>query len=165
MTGEFQIKGIDGVLANMRELSLQMRGKIARAAGRKGANVIRDAAKAGWRQVDRAGTPNKIYEKVAMQFAGRTFKRTGDIMFRVGIQGGARQYANTRANRRAGRVGGSYQVDGSTFYWRFYELGTSRQPARPVMQPALFNNGPAILAAFVGELTRGLARFKKKAGT
>jgi HK97 gp10 family phage protein len=108
--------------------------------------------------VDRAGTPNKIYENVAVQFAGRTFRRTGDIMYRVGIRGGARQYSNTKQNRRSGRVGQTYKVDGSTFYWRFYELGTSRQPARPVMQPALFNNGPAVLAAFLAALEAGIRK-------
>lgn len=162
---DFDFKGVDGVIANMRELSLQMRGKIGRTAVRKGANVIRDAAKAGWQQVDRTGTPNKIYEKVAVQFAGRSFRQTGDLMFRVGIRGGAKQYADTKQNRRARRVGGSYNVDGSTFYWRFYELGSSHQPARPIMQPALFNNGQAALNAVVTELQRGIARFKKKAGT
>jgi HK97 gp10 family phage protein len=162
---DFDFKGVDGVIANMRELSLQMRGKLGRAAARKGANVIRDAAKAGWQQVDRAGTPNKIYERVAVQFSGRAFKQTGDLMFRVGIRGGAKQYANTKQNRRARRVGESYKVDGDTFYWRFYELGSSHQPARPIMQPALFNNGPAALNALVAELQRGFARFKKKAGT
>jgi HK97 gp10 family phage protein len=159
---EFRINGIDGVVANMKAHSLAVRGKVGRAAGRKGANVIRDAAVIGWQQVDRAETPNKIYENVAVQFAGRTFRATGDIMFRVGIRGGARQYANTKENRRKRRVGESYKVDGSTFYWRFYELGTSRQPARPVMQPALFNNAPTILSAFIAELTRGLARIQKK---
>jgi HK97 gp10 family phage protein len=155
---DFKIEGADKVIANLRALSVQVRGKIGRTAGRKGANVIRDAAAAGWRQVDRAGTPNKIYENVAVQFAGRTFRRTGDIMYRVGIRGGARQYSNTKQNRRSGRVGQTYKVDGSTFYWRFYELGTSRQPARPVMQPALFNNGPAVLAAFLAALEAGIRK-------
>ena len=162
MAEDFELRGVDNVIENMRGFSLQVRGKLARTAGRKGANVIADAARAGWRQVDRAGTPNKIHENVAVQFAGRTFRRTGDIMFRVGIRGGARQYANTKANRRAGKVGGTYQVDGSTFYWRFYELGTSRQPARPIMQPALFNNGPAAFEAFASALTAGIARYKRK---
>lgn len=162
MADEFKLKGVDNVIANLRGFTLDVRGKLGRAAGRRGTNVIADAARAGWRQVDREGTPNKIYENVAVQFAGRTYKRTGDIMFRVGIRGGAKQYADTKANRRAGRVGGSYKVDGSTFYWRFYELGTSRQPARPVMQPALFNNGQAAFAAFAQSLTQGIARFKRK---
>lgn len=51
---------------------------------------------------------------------------------RVGVRGGARiPYTNNAQNRRSGRVGKTYQADGRVFYWRFLELGTSRQPATP----------------------------------
>ena len=47
-------------------------------------------------------------------------------------RGGARiPYTNNAQNRRAGRVGQTYQADGRVFYWRFLELGTSKQPATP----------------------------------
>lgn len=161
---EFEIKGLDGVLAEMRKASVQVRGKVARAAVRKGANVVRDAARDGWARVDREETPNNIAENVAVQFAGRTFRRTGDVMFRVGIRGGAKQYVNNTRNRRMRRVGGTYATGGSTFYWRFYELGTSRQPARPVMQPALFNNAGKALAAMAAEFERQFGKLGKGPG-
>lgn len=161
---EIKVEGLDKVVAEMRKVTVQMRGKIARSAVRKGANVVRDAAKQAWARVDREETPNNIAENVAVQFAGRTFRRTGDIMFRVGIRGGAKQYANTKENRRARRVGKTYKTGGSTFYWRFYELGTKRQPARPVMQPALFNNGQAAFNAMVNEMNRQFAKLGKGPG-
>lgn len=164
MMADFQVEGLDGVLAQMKGVSLQVRGKVGRAAVRKGAVVVREAARAGWRQVDREGTPNKIHENVAVQFAGKTFRATGDIMFRVGIKGGAKQYTNNTGNRRQRRVGKVYATGGSTFYWRFVELGTSRQPARPVMQPALFNNGSAISQAMVAEFVRQFAKLGKGPG-
>lgn len=153
---EFKIVGLEQVLANMRSVSVQVRGKIGRAAVRKGANVVRDAAKAGWARVDRADTPNNIAQNVAVQFSSKTFRRTGDVMFRVGIRGGAKQYVNNKANVRARRAGKSYATGGSTFYWRFYELGApnNNQPARPVMQPALFNNGSAAMNAMAAEFDR-----------
>lgn len=151
---EFKIVGLEKVLANMRSVSVQVRGKIGRAAVRKGANVIRDAAKEGWARVDREDTPNRIADNVAVQFAGRTFRQTGDVMFRVGIRGGAKQYVNNKANVRARRAGKSYATGGPTFYWRFYELGTKNQPVRPIMQPALFNNGSAAMNAMAAEFDR-----------
>lgn len=155
---EFKIVGLEKVLANMRSVSVQVRGKIGRAAVRKGANVIRDAAKEGWARVDRADTPNNIAQNVAVQFSSKTFRRTGDVMFRVGIRGGAKQYVNNKANVRARRAGKSYATGGSTFYWRFYELGTKNQPARPILQPALFNNGQQAMNAMAAEFDR---QFKK----
>ena len=51
---------------------------------------------------------------------------------RVGVRGGAQvPYTNNAHNRRSGRVGKTYQADGRVYYWRFLELGTSRQPATP----------------------------------
>lgn len=164
MADEFAIQGLEPLLQQMRSVSVQMRGKVARAAVRKGANVVRDAARAAWQRVDREGTPNKIYENVAVQFAGRTFRRTGDVMFRVGIRGGAKQYVNNTRNRRMRRVGQGYATGGSTFYWRFYELGTSQQPARPVMQPALFNNGAAAMQAMAAEFDRQFRKLGKGPG-
>ena len=61
-------------------------------------------------------------------------------MTKVGVMGGARQktYVDNRANRRAGRVGATYEVeDAETFHWRFLELGTRKMRARPFMRPAL----------------------------
>lgn len=161
---EFEVEGLAGVLAQMKGVSLQVRGKVARAAVRKGANVVRDAARKGWERVDREGTPNSIAKNVAVQFAGKTFRATGDVMFRVGIKGGAKQYVNNTGNRRARRAGKVYATGGSTFYWRFYELGTSRQPARPVLQPALFNSGSAVSQAMVAEFDRQFRKLGKGPG-
>jgi len=164
MMAEFEVEGLAQVLAQFKDVKAQLRGKATRAAMRKGANVVRDAAKAGWRAVDRKETPNTIADNVAVQFAGRTFRRTGDIMFRVGIRGGAKTYANNTGNRRARRVGKEYSTGGTTFYWRFYELGTSSQPARPIMQPALFNNADKALSAFVDEMNRQFLKLGKGPG-
>ncbi|MFX8433551.1 HK97-gp10 family putative phage morphogenesis protein, partial [Acinetobacter baumannii] len=46
-------------------------------------------------------------------------------------------------------VGKKYQTDGRVFYWRFLELGTSRQPATPFLRPALYENIEQITDKFV----------------
>ncbi|WP_192957017.1 HK97-gp10 family putative phage morphogenesis protein, partial [Acinetobacter baumannii] len=72
------------------------------------------------------------------------------LVMRVGVRGGARiPYTNNAQNRRSGRVGKTYQTDGRVFYWRFLELGTSRQPATPFLRPALYENIEQITDKFV----------------
>jgi HK97 gp10 family phage protein len=51
----------------------------------------------------------------------------------VRVRGG--KYANTRANRRKGRVGQESAI-GDAYYWRFLEFGTSKAAARPFIRPA-----------------------------
>lgn len=162
---EITVNGLDQLHARMRSISEGMRKKAARAAMRKGANVVRDAAKAAARAIDRPETPNKIHENIAVQFNGRLLRRSGDIGFRVGVRGGARQYANTKENRRKSRVGETYKVEGSTWYWRLIEFGTSRFAARPFMRPALENNAGKVLQAVVSEMNKQIDRLAKKGMT
>lgn len=165
MANEFQIHGLEPALANMRKLGPELSKKGARFAMRKGANIVRDAAKRNVAAWDDPNTPEKIADHVAIQFAGKTFKRTGDVMFRVGIRGGAKQYSNTKENRGKSRVGKTYATGGSVFYWRFQEFGTSHQGARPAMRPALSENVGQVTETVVTELNRALDRAAKKAGT
>lgn len=51
----------------------------------------------------------------------------------VRVRGG--KYANTRANRRKGRVG-QESGTGDAYYWRFLEYGTAKAAARPFIRPS-----------------------------
>lgn len=164
MANEFQIQGLDEVLRKMRALGPGLAAKGARTAMRKAANVVRDAAKAGAAKLDRPETPNRIADNIAVQFSAKTLKTTGDVMMRVGVRGGAKQYSNTRENRGKGRVGKEYATGGSTFYWRFLEFGTSKMPARPFMRPALQENVGKATDVAVVELNKAIDRLAKKAG-
>lgn len=164
MANEFQIQGLDEVLAKMRALGPGLAAKGARTAMRKAANVVRDAAKANAAKLDRPETPLRIADNIAVQFSAKTLKTTGDVMMRVGVRGGAKQYSNTRENRGKGRVGTEYAIGGSTFYWRFLEFGTSKMPARPFMRPALQENIGRATDVAVVELNKALDRLAKKAG-
>lgn len=161
MTVSFTIKGLDAAIAKMKALPRELRAKGAKAAGRKGANVIAKAVKANARKVDRPETPNNIANNVKVQFASKTFRRTGDIMFRVGIAGGAKLYSNTSDNRRKRRVGKKYNTGGETFYWRFLEFGTQKMQAKPFMRPAMDASvGPAT-EAVVKELNKQIDKLSK----
>ncbi|EXD15142.1 hypothetical protein J479_2627 [Acinetobacter baumannii 1297] len=115
---------------------------------RKGMNLVRDKARAKVKQLDDPSTPQKIWKEIVVQ-NGRS-RNKNYLVMRVGVRGGARvPYTNNAQNRRAGRVGKTYQIDLSVFYWRFLEFGTSRQPATPFLRPALYENIEQVTDIFV----------------
>jgi HK97 gp10 family phage protein len=157
MASEFQIQGLDEVLAKMRALGPALSAKGARTAMRKAANVVRDAAKANAAKLDDPATPNRIADNIAVQFAARTLKTTGDVMMRVGVRGGARGY-----NRQTHK--GVAKGVSPVFYWRFLEFGTSEMAARTFMRPALQENVGRATEVAVVELNKAIDRQIKKAG-
>lgn len=171
MTVEFKLEGLDAVLKKMRALPVDIRQKGARFALRKSANLVRDAAIANAERINDPATKEEIAKNIAVRFSSRESRRTGDVIFRVGVLGGARRYANTKENRRARRVGESYSTDGSsanpggdTYYWRFVEFGTQDAPAQPFMRPALENNTESATSTFARNLDGWLDRYFRKQG-
>ncbi|EMU9144685.1 HK97-gp10 family putative phage morphogenesis protein [Acinetobacter baumannii] len=144
-----QIHGLDDALRKMRAIGNEKTVKrIARKAMRQAMNIVRDEARQKVKRLDDPTTPEKIWKEVVVQ-NGRSRNKNALVM-RVGVRGGARiPYTNNAQNRRAGRVGKTYQSDGRVFYWRFLELGTSRQPATPFLRPALYENIEQVTDKFV----------------
>lgn len=164
-----QIEGIEALQGKLRGLPQALRAKGIRYAGRKAAIVIQQAAVANAMRIDDPATAESIAKNIVVRFSNRTFKRTGNIMFRVGVMGGARQYAETKENRRKRRVGDSYETGGDksnpggdTWYWRLIEFGTERFPAKPFMRPALDQNLGKATDEFVRQMDRWLTRNIKK---
>lgn len=167
---EFSIDGLEELRAKLQEVRAETQYKGGRAALRKAAQVVRDAARAGAARVNDAATPEEISKNIVERWNGRRFKRTGDLAFRIGVLGGARQYADTGENRRKGRVGESYAVGGDkgnpggdTYYWRFLEFGTEKTPAQPFMRPALESSGGEVADIFVREYGKAIDRAIKRA--
>jgi len=146
---ENEIHGLEPALRKMRAIGNDKTVKrIARKAMRKGMNLVRDKARAKVKQLDDPSTPQKIWKEIVVQ-NGRS-RNKNYLVMRVGVRGGARvPYTNNAQNRRAGRVGKTYQIDLSVFYWRFLEFGTSRQPATPFLRPALYENIEQVTDIFV----------------
>ncbi|EHU3266883.1 HK97-gp10 family putative phage morphogenesis protein [Acinetobacter baumannii] len=144
-----QIHGLDDALRKMRAIGNEKTVKrIARKAMRQAMNIVRDEARQNVKRLDDPTTPEKIWKEVVVQ-NGRSRNKNALVM-RVGVRGGARiPYTNNAQNRRSGRVGKTYQSDGRVFYWRFLELGTSRQPATPFLRPALYENIEQVTDKFV----------------
>lgn len=167
---QFSITGLDSLLGKIDSIKQETKRKTGRAALRKAANVVRDAAKRNASKLDDPNTANDISANIAVRWDGKRFKKTQDLAFRVGVLGGARQYANNRWNRGKGIEGKTYLVGGDsgnpggdTFYWRYHEFGTEHVPARPFMRPALQNNIGAATDTFIREYEKGIDRAIKRA--
>lgn len=131
----FNIKGLDNVIQNMTDLPLKLQRSGARKAVRRGMNVVRDAARASAAKFDDPKTSESIAKNIVTQSMSRRYllklgAQRGDIGMRVGVLGGARQYADSAENRRKRRAGATYDPGGSkgnpggdTWYWRFIEFG------------------------------------------
>lgn len=165
MADEFELHGADEVMRKLRELTPRLQKKELRAAARKSMNIVRDAARAKARQIDDPKTAESIAKNIAVQESSRRSRAIGGVVMRVGVRGGARQYANTRENARKGRAGQTYATGGSkgnpggdTWYWRLVEFGRNGARAQPFMRPALSENTEAVTQRFATELSAGIDR-------
>lgn len=179
---KFGITGLESVLGKMQEVQHDVKRRGGRTALRKAAQLVAEAAQQNARRLDDPETANQIAENIALRWSSRTFKRTGNLAFRVGVLGGARSTSkaalkSAQQRRRAGTASlasmgeiagaGKQNPGGDTFYWRFHEFGTSQLPARPFLRPALENNISRATDEFVRQydraLGRAIARAKKAA--
>lgn len=162
---DFKVDGLDALVKKMDGLTYDIKYKGGRFALRKAAQVIRNEARKNAERIDDLSTPENISLNIVERWSGRAFKRTGDPAFRVGVLGGARPYANTRANVRKGRAGQIYSTGGDTgnpggdtWYWRLLEFGTERSEARPFLRPAVDSSAAAALDEFVRQYDKALDR-------
>ena len=164
------ITGLDEVEANFKKIGNPRKQKnTTTRAARRAMNIVRKAAADNAKSIDDAETPNRIWKNIATR-TGRT-RGTGMVLMRVGVRGGAQEYAKTKANVRKGRAGKTYATAGSkknpggdTFYWRYQELGRPSvgQPARPFMRIALWNNTENVKAEFVESFGTEIEKELKK---
>jgi HK97 gp10 family phage protein len=164
----FELKGAKEFKDRLDKFPAKLQESAGRSAARKAMAIVRKAARAAAQRLDRQSTPEVIAKNVYLQQSRRGSKAIGGVMMRVGILGGARQYGNTKDNRRKGRVGASYKTlgdkgnpGGDTWYWRFLELGTENAPARPFLRPSLENNQSAVHAALAAGLDTAIDKIAK----
>jgi HK97 gp10 family phage protein len=153
----------DQILKKLKELNEKIQKKSAAAAARAGMRVVRKAAVRNAQAIDDPDSPRSIAKNITVQNSPRQGRRAGGIVMRVGVRGGAKQYANTRENMRKQRVGKSYKTlgdatnpGGDTWYWRFIEFGTARQRARPFLQKALADNAGIVTNVVIQKLQKDI---------
>lgn len=152
----FKIEGVEELQKKLRELPDRFAVRGMRRALRKGANVVRNAARNNAKQIDDPETRERIWKNISVQGGGsRREKKEGGPMMRVGVRGGARPL---KRGTETGLPGGG------TTHWRWVEFGSVNNQARPFMRPALANNidaaTNAVVAAANVELDKELAKLK-----
>lgn len=149
---EVYVKGLAELERKLAQLPQKIGVNATRRALRKGANVIRDQARANAKAIDDPQTREAITKNIATASGGRRReKAAGGIMMRVGVMGGAR---HTDAQSSA--------PGGNTTHWRWVEFGTSQVRARPFMRNAMNAKAgaafDALAAAMDTEFEKELAK-------
>ena len=155
---EFKIEGLDKVLGKLEAASATVRRKAGRTALRKAGNIIVKAARLKVSQHDDPDTQQDIAKNVLIQWNNRRFKATGDLAFRIGVRGGAKN----KAGSDSFKVGGNRNnPGGDTWYWRFLEFGTKVAIAKPFLRPAMSENIQAVTDTFTTALGAAIDRAVK----
>lgn len=171
MDVKFEIKGISELKARVESLNHDMRMKGGRAALRKAAQLVRDQARNNARRLDDPATSDQIYKNIVERWSSRYNKRTGDLMFRVGVLGGVfgkltgdegGVYGDkfTKKTRKKGAV--LVGPGGDTRHWGYLEFGTEKLPARPFLRPAMEGSFDAIASVFVRQYNLSLDKLLKQ---
>jgi len=162
MAEQVSIHGLDGLLRSLREAPKAIQGRAVQAGMRKGGNVIRDDAR---RRAPKA-TGFMASQIVTRRANSKSRQRAGvGRGFTVGVKTGRRRkYANTKRNRRRGRVGKVYEESGWAYYWRFVEFGTKNMRASPFLTPAGETKGPEAAQVIINETWAALDKQLKKDG-
>src|SRR5690606_16292460 len=135
MQFDVDVKGLAEIERKLKLLPQRLGQNAMRRALRKGANVIRDAARANAKRIDDPETREQIWENIAVASGGSRRERSaGGPMMRVGVLGGAKNYRNKSGTYHVG--GSKNNPGGDTWYWRLLEFGTSNMAAQPFMRPA-----------------------------
>lgn len=148
MANDFQIQGLDAVLAKMRGLAPKLQAKGLRSAGTKAMRIVRDAARSNAKRLDDPVTASNIAKNIVTRYDGRGSKRNGGVMVKVGVQGGAKPIAGNK----------------DTGHWRLLEFGTEQMRAQPFMRSALADNVQTVTDKFVTEASNEIDKIIAKGG-
>lgn len=153
---KFDLKLKQGVIDKLKSLAPKLEKKYLNSALRAGAVIIQRAAQERARAFDDPDTPKAIWKEIVIRTNAKLGKQNQGMALSIGVMGGAKKYANTRANKRKRRVGRTYVTPGNVYYWRFLEFGTSKMKAQPFMRPAIEGNVNQASDAVVGKLNTAI---------
>lgn len=175
MAFDFEVKmeGLDALTAKLEGLKYDIAKKGGRFALRKAAQVVRDAARQNAIGLNDPSTSATIAKNITERWSSRYNKTTGDLKFRVGVQGGVfgklqgettGLYGDkfTKATRKRGAINGDLP-GGDTRHWGYLEFGTENAAAQPFFARALSQNAQQATNVFIREYVRSIDRALKKA--
>jgi HK97 gp10 family phage protein len=148
--------GLDSVMAKLQAVKYDVAKKGGRFALRKAAQVMVKAAQQNAQRLDDPETAADIAKNIVERWNGRLNKATGDLGFRVGVQGGA------GGNKKASALDSLPGHD--TRHWRYVEFGTEKTAAQSFFVPAFKANLQAATTEFIVQYGAALDRAIRKAG-
>jgi HK97 gp10 family phage protein len=150
-----KLEGFAELAAALRELPERVARNGLRAAVNAGAGVIKKEAIAKAPE-DTGALKANFYQKQIREQSG-PMQQT----FYVGVRKGVAKYASNKANKRSGKAGKAYKDDGTTFYWRFMEFGTSKLAPRPFLRPAFDIRKEDAVAAIGAKLDERIQKYAR----
>jgi HK97 gp10 family phage protein len=161
---QIKVEGLAELAKALKALPPEISGKnggpLRKAIGRA-AVVIRDDARRR-APVDTGNLRDNIIA------ARRRKSPPGTEGYYIEVRRKRRKYANTRANRRKGRAGMSYETMGEAYYGMFVELGTekelgtARMQAQPFLRPAFESKKVEAVETFRVEFAKAIDAAAKK---
>ena len=154
---DFSVKlnGLDELNKKLQGLSYDMARKGGRFALRKAAGVIVKRAQTNAQAFDDPETGRSIAKNVISKWNGRLNKTTGDLGFRIGVQGGSR--ISKKGNPDEG-------ANGPTPHWRFVEFGSEHNTPKPFLRAAGSEAAQAATDEFIRQYGPALDRALLRAG-
>lgn len=149
--------GVPELLKRLDAMSDDIKRKGGRAALGAAARVVRDAAKRNAQSIDDPATREDIEKNITYRFSSKLFRSTGNLGFRVGVQGGAGGNLSKKELDNA-------NPGGDTRHWRYIEFGSENNQAHPFMVPALSQNVQKATDTFVATYDKKLTALLKKLG-
>lgn len=129
-----KLTGVEQLERRLSQLEFRVGRRAASRALRKGANVIRDAARQNAQRIDDPQTRANISKNIVTQpGSSRRQKAEKAVIMRVGVMGGARL-----------KKGELPLPGGNTTHFRLVEFGTSQSKAQPFLRPAITSADRAI---------------------
>lgn len=129
-----EIKGLEDLIASLNALPEKFERKVLRSSVRKGANIIRDKARA-YVPVDQGEL------KKSITISGAKYRK-GTIAFAI----------RPRKNKKRGIT---------VFYGKFVEFGTSKMAAQPFMRPAYDEAEKEVLDVVISDIKSKLSEVVK----
>ncbi len=156
MAEYMELTGFKELAEALRELPQRVARNGLRAAVNAGASVIKKQA------IDNA--PEDTGALKANMYQKQIPEKSGPMVqtVYVGVRRGVAKYANTAANRRAGKAGKVYKNDGTTYYWRFLEFGTSKMTKKPFLRPAFETQKENAVTAIGEKLDDRIQKYAKE---
>jgi HK97 gp10 family phage protein len=144
------VKGIEGLMAQLREISAETGGKVLARAARKAFVPVLEAARA-MVPVDSGALRDSLMIATNKPGEGDTVVAAG---IAIGKGSGAKQAQVAAAAFGEGQLKGLPP----SRRWHFIELGTSRQAPHPFLRPAIDQNAQRVVDELGKEVDKGIKR-------